>query len=610
MLSSEGVNFNNVTEASSFLSDLLDDSAFQLDGNARARYFWYGISAIIGVTGAWNLCWRIDLALRCRTAQSANQAGSTGPFAKVTGMITSISRRLTYLQVTPVGSAFWFKIPPLGIIYLILAYILFIILLQFVDNDIAGPTWYTFVGIRAGWLAVAQLPLIVLLTGKHNLIGLITGVSYERLNVLHRWVARGLLLLATFHVAFLASGWSRFPGLQSLEWATDEAFRSGVATYAILVWMNISTITPLRHLWYELFVIQHIITYFGLIIAVAYHIPGSAKYARVYIFVAVALYLVERLVYLTRFVFNNSGHSKVTLEPLEGNVTKVSVSSRRIKAWPPGSHVMISVPRFGLVQSHPATVMSIPSSHNGDMVLLLRAYKGFTKRIYEADRTNPYMTSLDGSVQEKQPRNQLTKYMALINGPYGASHAEFAHFDTVLLIAGATGVTFAMSVLLDVAHRAASAAEGNGKPLLVRKVTLVWMVRNSAWVEWITEELQMAARDLEKAGILFAIQVFVTNRDDSDATLTNSPALSPRILAKDAEKTPQQTTNRHILGLSIKPGRPMWNNLFQDALSGARGESAVAVCGPLSLSTEVRRKIVALNSDASSRVYLHVESFS
>ena len=198
----------------------------------------------------------------------------------------------------------------------------------------------------------------------------------------------------------------------------------------------------------------------------------------------------------------------------------------------------------------------------------------------------------------------------MINGPYSASHTEFAYFDTVLLVAGATGVTFAMSVLLDVAHRAASVAEGNGKPLLVRKVTLVWIVRNSAWVEWITEELQMAARDFGMAGILFQIQVFVTKIDDSDVTLTNSPPLSPQILRKDAEKTPQQTKNHDILGLGIEPGRPVWDNLVSDVLSGAQGESAVGVCGPLSLSIEVRRKVVALNRNSNRRIYLHVESFS
>lgn len=35
-----------------------------LDGNARARYFWYGITALIGVTAILNLRWRLDLRLR------------------------------------------------------------------------------------------------------------------------------------------------------------------------------------------------------------------------------------------------------------------------------------------------------------------------------------------------------------------------------------------------------------------------------------------------------------------------------------------------------------------------------------------------------------------
>lgn len=64
MLSPEGVDFSNVTEASGFLSGLLDDSVYQLDGNARARYFWYGVVALIGVLSILNLCWRFNLAPR------------------------------------------------------------------------------------------------------------------------------------------------------------------------------------------------------------------------------------------------------------------------------------------------------------------------------------------------------------------------------------------------------------------------------------------------------------------------------------------------------------------------------------------------------------------
>ncbi|KAJ5489374.1 hypothetical protein N7539_004264 [Penicillium diatomitis] len=608
MASPEGVDFSNTTDASNFLGDLLDDSVFQIDGNARARYFWYGISALIGVIAIFNLAWRVNLRQRRRSHKDQ-------PFGLLTRCATTVTqlvRRATYLQVTPIQSASWFKVPPLGIVYLILAYALFILLLEFVEDDnVSGPTWWTLVGVRAAWLAVAQLPLIVLLVGKHSLVGLLTGVSYERLNVLHRWVARGMFLLATLHFALLAWGWSRYPGLQSLEWATDEAYRTGVAAYVIVIWMNLSTVAPLRHLSWDFFVLQHIVTWMGLIIAIAMHIPGSASYALVYVYVAVALYLIERLVYFARFAFTNFGSSKVVLEPLEGNVTKMYVANRRIKAWTPGSHVLIGIPRFGLIQSHPATILSIPSSHNGDMVLLLRAYKGFTRRIHDQQHGLGGDETMDISHREQQPGNKLARYMALINGPYGASHADFTSFETVVLVAGATGVTFTIAVLLDLAHRVASEVESGKRTSPVRKVIFVWLIRKSVWVEWISEELRKAAVDLEKAQIVFDLQVYVTQADSQETTLTNSPVIGPQgTITGSDEKGGRSKSSPDISGLNMDSGRPPWKSFLHGVLGETTGESAVGVCGPLSLSVEVRREVVSLNADRTRPVYLHVESFS
>jgi predicted ferric reductase len=127
-----------------------------------------------------------------------------------------------------------------------MAYLAFALTLQFINNDVPGPQWYTAVGVRAGWLAVAQVSLLVLLAGKNNLIGLLSGTSYERLHVYHRWVARGLLLLATFHFGFFGYSWNKY-GIMQLEWRTDTAPPTGIAAYAILLWMNLSTLAPLRN---------------------------------------------------------------------------------------------------------------------------------------------------------------------------------------------------------------------------------------------------------------------------------------------------------------------------------------------------------------------------
>lgn len=118
------------------------------------------------------------------------------------------------------------KIPPLGAIIMLLAYLGFILALEFINVHVDGDQGYESLGLRATWLSMAQMPLLILLAGKNNLIGYMTGLSYERLNVLHRWVARCLLLTATLHFGYQSYGWNRL-GLMQLEWATDSCTPTG-----------------------------------------------------------------------------------------------------------------------------------------------------------------------------------------------------------------------------------------------------------------------------------------------------------------------------------------------------------------------------------------------
>jgi ferric-chelate reductase len=63
-LSAAGVDFSNETQASDFLGQLLDDSIFQIDGNAMGRRFWYGVVVVIGVAAVSHFAWRLSLLRR------------------------------------------------------------------------------------------------------------------------------------------------------------------------------------------------------------------------------------------------------------------------------------------------------------------------------------------------------------------------------------------------------------------------------------------------------------------------------------------------------------------------------------------------------------------
>ena len=72
-LSPEGVDFSNITQASDFLDDILNDDELKVIGNAHARYFWYGIAVAIGIGALCNFIRWVTLRLRFDPHQHAGK---------------------------------------------------------------------------------------------------------------------------------------------------------------------------------------------------------------------------------------------------------------------------------------------------------------------------------------------------------------------------------------------------------------------------------------------------------------------------------------------------------------------------------------------------------
>lgn len=670
-LTSVGVDFSNETQAVDFLGEILDDTIFQGTGNAYARYFWYGVVVVIAIATICNVTetatlrirfvevsihtiQRLILPNRIRHAavKRPGPARPTNIIMKAFATVTAICREVSYPQFSPPRTASWLKIPPLGTILLISIYLGFVLALEFIQNDISGAQRYTAIGVRASWLAVAQVPLLILLAGKNNLIGLVTGVSYERLNILHRWVSRVLLLLATIHFGSQSYGWNEY-GLMQLEWSTDTCPPTGIAAYAILLWLNLSTLAPFRKFSYEFFVVQHLITFFGFIIAVMMHLPSTALYSRVYIYIPIALYLIDRLVRTSRFAYNNVRPGRATLEAMAGGVTKIRVRNQQVKKWSPGAFVLLSMPKSGFGQSHPATIASTPTSHNGDLIFILKGHKGFTRRLLASAASSTTSLLHDDKVVSADH----TTHVALIDGPYGGSQADFAAFDTSVLICASTGVTFALSILQHIAHRSSS------QKLPLCRLEFIWIVKNSSWTSWVSEELVSAFTVVRASGIEVAFKIFITCDEtlaDSTDSATKSgckcakstgPCCCTRIVEPDQdvhtpptvetqvgqEKEEATTTNVASTASSIssngqksrrnppislsscatiESGRPSFQRLLSDYADQAEGEMGIAVCGPIGLSTTVRNIVARLSDEravhkgtGAQGIYLHTECF-
>lgn len=66
-LNASGVDFSDPDQAADFLGEILDDTVFQVVGNQHARYFWYGVCAVIATCALSNLAQKATAKLRYAT---------------------------------------------------------------------------------------------------------------------------------------------------------------------------------------------------------------------------------------------------------------------------------------------------------------------------------------------------------------------------------------------------------------------------------------------------------------------------------------------------------------------------------------------------------------
>lgn len=95
-----------------------------------------------------------------------------------------------------------FGLPSFGMLIFMTLVLLYLLLLTFW----ARPYYRLYrgwgsppIGVRTGLMAIATTPLIVALSGKANLITMLTGIGHEKLNIFHRWVGWFTFILSVAH---------------------------------------------------------------------------------------------------------------------------------------------------------------------------------------------------------------------------------------------------------------------------------------------------------------------------------------------------------------------------------------------------------------------------
>ncbi|KAL9086792.1 MAG: hypothetical protein Q9165_006939 [Trypethelium subeluteriae] len=496
------------------------------------QMYWAVVGTVVGVATVLNvLNW-----INYRSRLSAARRGVAAPakpktwFWRSYATLTAVTREAAYASIAPIRvKGFALRFPRLGRTSLVLGNVVVLLVLCFYKLDPKDPNSYEDIGYRTGFINLCQLPLLFLLAGKNNIIGALTGFSYEKLNWIHRWVARCLLLTVTIHMGYWFADWAPYDYI-TVKITTDQITQRGLIAWALLLWLVFSSMTPIRGWCYEFFVIQHIISFSAFLALVWLHVPAGSDGPRYWVYICIALVCLDRLARILRIAWINISffHPKqrknasrpgflscqAEFTPLAHETTRITIKNPPI-SWKPGQFVFLSCHSVVPLQSHPFTIASIPE--DGKLELLAKSNKGATKSFYRHASKNGRLPS--STVDLKVTHGKISA----IEGPYGQSR-PLRQFDSVVLFAGSTGATFTMPLMRDLvsswkkAHGRTSERRGflaNQEGAVTRHIRFVWVVKSKGQTEWFANQLSQVVQDVEElrssgADVAVDVSVYVT----------------------------------------------------------------------------------------------------
>jgi hypothetical protein len=174
------------------------------------KFYYAVVGSAVGVATLVN----IYNYVLYRQRMSAARAGILSPskpkfwFPLWNATLFAVTREASNFSIQIPLQGRFLRLPTIGRTSLVMANLVVLLVLCFYGLNLTNQFQKENVGFRCGVVTIGQLPLIFMLSGRNNVIGCLTGVSYERLNWLHRWCARCMLLTATIHMGYFFSGMS------------------------------------------------------------------------------------------------------------------------------------------------------------------------------------------------------------------------------------------------------------------------------------------------------------------------------------------------------------------------------------------------------------------
>ncbi|KIK79791.1 hypothetical protein PAXRUDRAFT_121749, partial [Paxillus rubicundulus Ve08.2h10] len=335
---------------------------------------WFCLATFLFVVGLfqWGSILRSTLLKRCRENKSPDEE-STSSSARPPKRLSLARLPLAAVNIFRVVAFRWTLefgsyVINIAEVLVTIAYIALLLAWTFINTtDLEGNNFsVSYWSNRAGMLAASQFPLVTALGTKNNIVSLITGITYEKLNYVHRVTAR-----SCFGLLFIHAG-SEIYNYDNFQSALQEAWlRLGVTALVALGILCVVSLRVIRTEAYELFFYTHFLAVLIFLSCAYFH--TKAIHGSVWIWPSFVVWALDRCIRLVRLVVSNhlyfgftrrSGSLHATTELLCEDFVRVRLRRPPHFHWSPGQSAYLIMPSVSTLpfEAHPFSISSIDSS--------------------------------------------------------------------------------------------------------------------------------------------------------------------------------------------------------------------------------------------------------
>ncbi|KAG2151663.1 ferric reductase NAD binding domain-containing protein [Suillus bovinus] len=608
-----------------------DITAIVHENDTYPDQVWYTIAVFLFVVGCfqWGSLLHSKFARR-RHHESDEETGTTNDIQykvslrRIPLAIVNAYRVVAFRWTLEIGQSYTLNMAE---VFTTVAYIALLLIYAFINTTSVEDQKLDIIywSNRIAMLASSQFPIVTALGTKNNLVSLVTGISYDRLNYIHRMMARTCFMLLWVHAAGEVVCFSSFRETLSEPW-----LRAGITAMVAFSILIIVSLRPVRSDIYEVFFYVHFLGVLIFLVGGYYHTKGA--YGSYWIWPSFVIWALDRFIRAARLVvFNHSyfgfksgsGTMDAMTEMLSEDVVRLCLRRPPHFHWSPGQTAYLIMPSVSTLpfEAHPFTIASFDSSllstpntedQSGsgedyepqvlgssapfwkELVFLVNVHGGFTKKLKEVAATK-------GMVK------------VFVDGPYGSS-PDLDSYDTSVFVAGGSGISYTLPVFLSVIERV---REGKSS---CKRVVFIWSIRGAGYVQWIEEALIKAVQ-LAPPSLIVSIRIFNTGSLSTTQSMERNSSLSNAIEKNgtseqvETQKGSSMSLLWSLRGVKMENGRSDLDVLLKEEVSMASGSMSVSVCGSQGIARAVRHALRFPVSGPSSilsggpSVTLYVESF-